>query len=306
MELILVPEVGGRVMAMKWRGHDLCFTQPERRGHVEDVARVSDVRAWKRGMGFPLWGGDKTWLAPQAAWTDGLPFLDLDSGPYEVATEQLGPEQAVVQMTSRPCRETGIQVSRTVVVSAETPAEWTVYHRLLNTGATETEWGIWVVNQVMRPGVVYLPRRAASRHPDGVKTYEEEGESARVRDAVVGQLDGLAAVACRQPVEFKFGVDADEGWLLGIVEVPGLGLVGYRKQAATYADGPYAHGCVAEVYNSHRYDYLEMELHGPLTWLTPGATVELEERQALFDVAAWPRDEAEVRRYLSTAHPAAP
>ena len=68
--LILVPQVGGRIMGMLWRGHNLSFTQPEREGQVADLSRIRDVRARKREMGFPLWGGDKTWLAP-------LPFVGI-------------------------------------------------------------------------------------------------------------------------------------------------------------------------------------------------------------------------------------
>jgi len=75
----LVPQVGGRIMGIRWRGHDLSFTQPELEGQVVDVAAVENPSAKKREMGFPLWGGDKTWLAPQTRWTEGAPFLDLDT-----------------------------------------------------------------------------------------------------------------------------------------------------------------------------------------------------------------------------------
>lgn len=297
LELVLVPQVGGRIMGMIWRGHDLCFTQPEREGHGEDVSRVRDVRAKKRQMGFPLWGGDKTWLAPQTRWTDGVPFLDLDSGPYHLRVEQAGPEAAVVRMTSQVCRETGVQITRTVMVPSGTN-EWIVTHQLRNTSSLEVHWGVWDVNMVLKPGNVYLPRGVASRYPQGVKTFAEEGESAQVRDTVVGELGNLAVITCRESKAFKFGVDAQEGWMLCVLDMAGLGLVGYRKQVRVYADQPYGHGCIAEVYNSDRYPYFEMEIHGPVIRLKPGESFELEERQALLDVWQWPQSEEEVRRYL--------
>jgi hypothetical protein len=140
VELVLVPQVGGRIMGIRWRGHDLSFTQPELEGQVVDVAAVENLSAKKREMGFPLWGGDKTWLAPQTRWTEGAPFLDLDSGAYELAIEQAAPDVTRVRMTSRVCRETGVQITRTVTMKAGETA-WTIDHCLTNGSAAEVEWG---------------------------------------------------------------------------------------------------------------------------------------------------------------------
>ena len=43
VELVLVPQVGGRIMGIRWRGHDLSFTQPEIEGQVVDVAAACFV-----------------------------------------------------------------------------------------------------------------------------------------------------------------------------------------------------------------------------------------------------------------------
>ena len=297
LELLLVPQVGGRIMGILWKGHDLLFTQPEREGQTEDMAAVRDVRARKRQMGFPLWGGDKTWLAPQGRWTDDVPFLDLDSGPYGLYVEQADPEVVVVRMTSQVCRETGVQLTRTVTMPSGS-AEWSVTHRLENASARAVEWGVWDVTMVRRPGQVYLPSRAASGYPGGVKTFVEEGESVQVRESVVGELGRLAVISCREPRAFKFGVDAEEGWMIAVLEIDRLGLVGYRKRVPVYEEELYGHGCIAEVYNSDRYPYFEMEIHGPVVRLSPGESFELEERQALFDLMDWPQSEQDVRRYL--------
>lgn len=300
LALVLVPQVGGRIMGMQWRGHELAFINSELAGRVEDVAALQDVRARKRELGFLLWGGDKTWLAPQTRWNDDVPFLDLDSGPYELHIEHAGPEMAIVRMTSQRCRETGVQITRTVTISAARP-EWSVTHHLLNTSSTEVQWGAWDVNMVLKPGQVYLPRAADSQFPKGVRTFSEEGVSAQVRDHVVHDLGSLAVISCREPQAFKFGVDAHEGWMLSVLDVAGLGLVGYRKQVPVYAGKTYGHGCIAEVYNSDKYPYFEMEILGPVIPLRPGESFELEERQALFDLAQWPQSEDEVRQYLTPA-----
>lgn len=246
---------------------------------------------------MPLWGGDKTWLAPQGRWIDAMPFLDLDSGAFELEVMESGPAALMVEMKSRVCRESGIQIVRTVTLSAD-GVGWSVRHRLCNRSKAEAEWGIWDVSMVLRPGRVYLPRLGSSAHPQGVKTYTEEGESAAARRSVVRDLGNLVVIDCLESRHFKYGVDSDEGWILGVLETGG-GLVGYRKSFPSYPQRTYAHGCVCEVFNSADYPYLEMEIHGPLVRLEPGECCELEERQAVFDVQRWPQDEAELRRHVS-------
>jgi hypothetical protein len=298
LELVLVPQVGGRIMGLRWRGHDFSFAQPERQGVVEDVASVGDVRARKREMGFPLWGGDKTWIGPQHRWTDGVPYLDLDSGAYELAIEKNEPDGVVLHMRSPVCRETGIQVERSIAASAAS-AEWTVTHRLRNAGEVDAAWAPWDVSMVLRPARVYLPRHPASAHPSGVLTFAHEGESVQARDAVVGELGRLAVIHCEAARAFKYGVDSEEGWMLGVLETSSGGLAGYRKRVAVHPASAYPHGCTAEVYNSDRYPYLEMEIPGPVVKVAPGRTFELEERCAFVDVPRWPESEDEVRGYLA-------
>src|SRR5258705_9327376 len=64
LELGLVPDVGGRLMSMRWRGHELSFVHPDHAGRRPAFATPADVDACKRELGFVHWGGDKTWLPP--------------------------------------------------------------------------------------------------------------------------------------------------------------------------------------------------------------------------------------------------
>jgi hypothetical protein len=54
----------------------------------------------------------------------------------------------------------------------------------------------------------------------------------------------------------------------------------------------------AKAFNSNKYPYLEMEIHGPVVHLQPGESFEIEERQKLFDIPTLPVTEQQVRRYL--------
>ncbi|MFN0074497.1 MAG: DUF4380 domain-containing protein [Chloroflexota bacterium] len=248
----------------------------------------------KRALGFPLWGGDKTWLAPQARWRDNAPFFDLDSGPYDLNLDAEQADLIQITMSSRMCRESGMQVRRTVRVSADLPG-WTVRHEMRNVSTHPAEWELWDVAMVGRPGVVYLPRSAGSAYPEGVRTYDHEGSSANVRERVVRTMGTVASVDCRQSAAFKFGVDGSEGWIAAVIEQPDGTLIGYRKEVPVYPNGAYAHGCVAEVYNSNGYAYFEIELHGPTVELQPGEHFAIEEQQCVADVHRWPATGAEAR-----------
>lgn len=297
LTLILVPQVGGRIMGVLWKGREVSFVNPECEGRVLDLASVADIHQAKRRFGFVLWGGDKTWLAPQDQWTDGDPFLDLDSGAYTTSVDEAG---GAVTMLSPVCRETGVQIERTVTVGAAA-GTWTVASRLINASDRAVLWAPWDVDMMLRPATVYLPTRADSAFPGGVKTFDNEGVSASVRDDVVRLVDGIAVVSCRDAVKFKYGVDADRGRILAVIDGGDRGKVGYRKSLATYHPQPYGHGCVLEIFNSSLYPYIEMEVHGPVVSLRPGESFALTVESALFDLDANPAGSASMRQGLGLA-----
>jgi len=300
LTLILVPQVGGRIMNFHWHGHPLAFVNDQLAGRVEDVAAVNDVRARKRELDFLLWGGDKTWLAPQPSWTDALPFLDLDSGAYSIDFDHSEPQTLIVRMTSPVCRETGIQLTRTIRLS-ETTSAWTLTHRMQNQSNSNTKWALWDVDMIRRPAQIYLPRRAGSAYPDGVKTFDNEGESTTIRESVVSYHDAMVKVDCTMAHKFKFGVDAEYGSIFAVLDVEGLGPVGYRKQFPTFHPQPYGHGCVAEVFNASLYHYLELESHGPVVVLQPGESTELTIRRELLDLSDRLTSEEDIPAYLRPA-----
>ncbi len=281
LTLILVPQVGGRVMGIEWRGRALAFVNPEYEGQVQDLAAIRDVHEFKQCMGFVLWGGDKTWLAPQNRWTDGVPFIDLDSGAYTLAIDH-GTRK--ITMTSPRCRETGIQIERTLRIG-EQPGSWTMSHKLSNRSDGTATWAPWDVAMLLRPATVYMSTRAGSNFPQGLRTFENEGVSAAVRDKVVSFADGLVIITCRDAVRFKYGVDAEIGAVLAVIGDEDKGQIGLRKSVPVYDSKPYADGCVVEAFNSPDYPYFELELLGPLVTLAPGESFTLKESAQVFDIA---------------------
>lgn len=297
LDVVLTPQVGGRIMRLAWQGEDLIFTHPEFHGRVEPVADMRDIHSAKQQMGFRLWGGEKTWLSPQPRWTDGVPFLDLDSGHYTLDTLFQTPDRVCVRMTSPVCRETGMQLTRTLNVGADDNGI-EIIHELYNTTSQPAEWGLWSVAQLLKPAHVYLPRRRESRYPAGVKTFVEEGASSHVRPQVVQEVETLVRIACQGDDAFKFGVDATEGWLLAICDRSNSGPIAYLTTFAVHPDQPYGHGCVAEVFNSDQLPYLEAEVHSPLLQLAPGARATFQETRTIIALEHMPQTESDVRRLL--------
>lgn len=297
LTLILVPHVGGRIMGLRWQNQDLYWMNYVLAGKPVDVIQMKNPSIDKLSMGFLLWGGDKTWLAPQDRWDGGVPFLDLDSGSYETAILEHSADRLSIRMTSPVCRETEVQVTRFVNLDAAENS-WAVTHRIRNFSNHTIRWGIWGNSMVRRPATVFLPIRSDSNFPNGVKTFDKEGDAISARSKMISELDDYAVVHCSEPIKFKYGVDSEQGAMLAVLPLDEAKLLGYAKQFPTYHPEPYGHGCVTEVFSAEKYPYLELEIHGPVRVLDPGEYFELTEVNRLVELDAVPNTAADVKAIL--------
>src|SRR4051812_42708118 len=104
VSVILVPSLGGRIMSLTFQDHELFFIQQEHASETFDFSSVDDLALAKKNLGFRLWGGNKTWVAPQSEWMLGMPPLELDAGEYDLSWKG-----SVAVMQSHICRETNLQ-----------------------------------------------------------------------------------------------------------------------------------------------------------------------------------------------------
>ena len=111
VSLGITPQIGGRIISLTHQEEELFFVQDEFKGDIYDLEVIDDLRAKKREMGFRLWGGDKTWVAPQNEWWEKVPPLDLDAGVYSVNIDE-----NILEMTSPFCRETGLRIIRRITL----------------------------------------------------------------------------------------------------------------------------------------------------------------------------------------------
>lgn len=273
LRAVLVPELGGRILHLSSEDEELLWVDPDIAETPPDLADPAlddeaGLRAFKRRLGFGLWGGDKTWIAPQGAWWEAIPPVDLDVGPYTAEIEGDG-----VRMTSPVCRETGLEISRRVRL--EDASTLRLEETITNRGGETTTRGIWDVTQFRRPMDVYIPAPV-----ERVRAYPEEGESVALRDELLEEAGDLTRVPCRAPAHFKMGALAEAPAVVARKRVGTRTLTHLRTFRASGGAFPddvtYAHGSSVEVYNSPRHAYLEVEVHSPLATLEPGRSATLE------------------------------
>jgi hypothetical protein len=257
VSIVVAPEIGGRIISLAHQGEELFFVQKEHQGETFDFSKTDALRAEKRRLGFRLWGGDKTWVAPQKEWWEGVPPLELDAGSYEVRLEGNG-----FMMLSPVCRETGVQVIRRVNLDKNGTLQ--LRQELVNKGKDTVHKGIWNVTQLVRPFDVYLPASKTN-----LRSYHEEDLTLPSHQIMVTETDGWCRIPCRDNTLFKFGGIVDTGALLSLKESKG-GTIAFLKTFNLEADAEYAHLSTVEVFNALDHNYLEVEIHAPLMHLKPG------------------------------------
>jgi hypothetical protein len=261
LEVVISPELGGRLMAfgppgrnLLWQNEELHGSRPRLEASGKDAARAERLR-----NGFLLFGGEKVWLAPQDDW-EGPPYADLDHGPYEWTSWREG-DAAVMRLDSRICRETDLRLTRQIRLPAQ-GMSLRFDITLENFGDAPVSKGIWQVTMLRVPAEVAL-EGAALKH----------FKSPEAQDALASLGSGWI-VRCRPFELFKVGGFRSSGTVTARIEPPGENPVRLEKRFVPSA-GDFGHGCEVEVYNSGRYPYCELEVHGPLITLPPGERTSL-------------------------------
>ncbi|AKS33787.1 DUF4380 domain-containing protein [Mycolicibacterium goodii] len=156
LTLGVVPALGGRLLSLRLDGNELLWRNPALLG--DDLQPVDGHIPAPVSGSLGDWcnyGGDKTWPAPQGwsapqQWA-GPPDPVLDSGHYaiDVRTREASAELAV---TSPPDPRTGLQISRTFTVGAD--SEFTLRLSAANITDHAVTWALWNVTQLPGGGTV--------------------------------------------------------------------------------------------------------------------------------------------------------
>jgi hypothetical protein len=269
--LRVVPSVGGRLMSVEVQGHELCFT------HVPLEGREfhGDESQWPLLCGdwsFPLWGGGKTWIAPESRWPGGAPHRDLDSRPWQVQRVWIDAKGMGIAVQSPVCSESGLQLTRRLCWPRGS-REWTVTHTVRNTGRQSIQCGLWDVLMLKRPGLVEIPLPVAPGAGNALAAIRSLPDRTPLDDllheGIVQASQTQATVHCVSARAFKCGFASESGALR--VTFPSSG-VRYARLSEVAPAAAYAHGQPLEIFNAPQLEYFEVETHSPMQQLEPGAS----------------------------------
>jgi hypothetical protein len=280
VELFVVPAIGGRLMSIRHEGVELAYVNDALAGQVPGWS----AEQWRTLCGewdFPLWGGGKTWVAPESDWPEGAPQRDLDSGPYEVVNTWFDSRSMGVELLSAVCRQSGLQIRRRIALSGQ-DGSWTTSHELSNRGEAARPCAIWDVLMLRRPGRVdVVIENAQQDWRKSVTPFFAKGPLGDVRDSgfVTGSGNHVST-RCTEAIEFKLGIDNSPGIMHAVFDLP-EGKHTLTRRFPVFPDARYAHGSPLEVFNAPKLPYFEIESHGPLVVLHPRESTTLSVVEAV-------------------------
>ncbi|HCU05328.1 MAG: hypothetical protein A2X77_04235 [Gammaproteobacteria bacterium GWE2_42_36] len=251
IEIGITPSIGGRIISLCYQQEELLYVDKNRLGETFELGVIDDLSTFKKNFGFRLWGGDKTWVAPEQSWVAGIPPLHLDAGQY---TTQL--DEKSITMTSPLDQETGLQITRKVTL--QSGGEITLTQQFTNQSNKIILCGIWDVTQLLRPFRIYFPARKEQVKPD-----------TRFAASLGNQHELLTTVAkdwveirCEKPLQFKYSFDIERGIAIALKEQADhfIAMIRYFK---VNPKANYPQAGIVEVYNSDNYPYLELEVLSP-------------------------------------------
>jgi len=215
VQLIVVPQNGGRLMQVSFAGHSYLFVNPKLAGKYLPPS----TSQWFN------YGGDKLWLLPEGNddeqhWPGNSDAID--DGPYSFRKLSEG-QRCEIELTSPADPQTGIQFIRTIQVDADSPR--IKFHASMKniTGHT-LEWSMQSVSQydtsvsnlqsqggtahINRDFWAYTPANPSSSYLNRyhVRFGPAENPAASVRD------DGLFNLHYAH-MAAELWIDSKEGWL---------------------------------------------------------------------------------------------
>lgn len=289
VQLIVVPQNGGRLMQVIFGGHPYLFVNPKYAGKYFPP----DPSHWFN------YGGDKLWPLPEGNddeqhWPGGSDVLD--DGTYNFRKVSEG-AYCEIELTGPADPRTGIQYRRTIRLDSDSP-RIRFHASMKNTSGHAVEWSMQSVSQydtadpadprrMNHDFRTYAPANPASSYLNRyhVRFGPAENPSASVRE------DGLFSVHYAH-MAAELWLDSTAGWLAVVDGSSRYGMVErfHFEAARAYPDkasiifwtnGPEAKlNADGEPSMSAGGDgspfYLEAEINSPLCRLGPGETCDLD------------------------------
>jgi len=290
VQVIVVPQNGGRLMQVRFNGHSYLFVNPKLAGKYMPPSQDH----WYN------YGGDKLWLLPEGDddeqhWRGNSDILDDGHFSFRNLSDELG---CGLELTGLPDSQTGVQFTRSIRLDHDSP-RIAFLASMRNVSGHMVEWSVQSVSQYdtadsnnpARPNHDFWGFTAANRASAYLNRYHvrfgpAENPSAKLRN------DDIFSVHYA-PLAAEFWVDTTEGWLAVVDGASRYAMVerfrsqehkNYPGKASVifWTNGPHLKlnsDGVASVSNDSDGPplfYMEAEINSPLCRLRPGETCQLE------------------------------
>ena len=289
VQLIVLPQNGGRLIQVVFAGHSYLFVNPKYEGKYLPPTQSQ----WFN------YGGDKLWLLPEGNddeqhWAGGSDVID--DGPYSIRKVSEG-EHCEVELTGPADPRSGIQFQRTIRLDADSP-RIRFHATMKNITGHPVEWSMQSVSQydTANPSApsqinhdfrTFAPANPASSYLNRyhVRFGPAENSAISIRE------DGLFALHYVH-MAAELWLDSTAGWLAVVDGSSGYGMVErfqfeesrpYPGKASIifWTNGPelkLSPDGVASLSSGGDGSpyYLEAELNSPLCQLRPGETCNFE------------------------------
>jgi hypothetical protein len=289
IELMVLPQNGGRLIQVTFAGHPYLFINPKFEGKYLPPTESQ----WFN------YGGDKVWLLPEGNddeqhWVGNSDLIDDGSYSFRKISEG---EHCEVELTSPSDPRTGIQLQRTIRIDSDSP-RITFHASMKNITGHDVEWSMQSVSQydtgdrgdpakfnhdfhtftLANPASSYLNRYHVRFGP-------AENSAVSIREDGLFELHYVHMAA-------ELWLDSTAGWLAAVDGSSKYGMVErfrfdesrpYPGKASVifWTNGPEVRlGADGEASMSKGGDgsprYLEAEVNSPLCRLRPGEACTLE------------------------------
>ena len=291
VHVIIVPQLGGRVMQVQFGEHNYLFVNPRYKGQY-----IPPAEAGKSGPHWINYGGDKLWPLPEGEgdaehWPGPISDV-LDDGEYKFSIVSENPKCAV-RLEGPPDPATGLQFSREIAINDRSP-EISFHAEIKNSSNHPIHWSVQSVTQYntadaqdpTRYNHDFWAFAPTNPHTAFIDSYYVRAGLAD--DPSFSVKDGWFTLHWLY-LENEVWLDSDAGWIaiidgasqFGMVEkfhyaqsaeYPGRASVIFYKNGAALELDPGGMPRLRSSDPQHAPYYMEAELNSPMVRLEPGSS----------------------------------